>query len=102
MSIDVSTIPSPAPKAPLRRQRQQARIAAVTREGGIETLVPLVRDTLFEETNALTLALRDTCEHPPGGPLVPRPTPQGLALSPAGRDRDRVDEVGGRSLVVRR
>ena len=65
MSIDVSPISTPDPTAALRQQRQQTRMARVGREAVIEALVQLVRDTCFEETNALTLALRETCEHPP-------------------------------------
>jgi hypothetical protein len=53
------------PTAVPHQQRQQARRAHVDREVVIEAFVQLVRDTMFEETNALTLALRDTCEHPP-------------------------------------
>jgi hypothetical protein len=53
------------PTAAPRQQRQQVRMANVSCEAVIEALVPLVRDTCFEETNALTLALRETCEHPP-------------------------------------
>lgn len=53
------------PTAVPRQQRQPARRAHVNREVVIEALVQLVRDTMFEETNALTLALRDTCAHPP-------------------------------------
>ena len=65
MPIDVSPIATPDPTAVPRQQRQQARRARVDREVVIEALVQLVRDTMFEETNALTLALRETCEHPP-------------------------------------
>jgi hypothetical protein len=55
--LDLTAVP--------RQQRQQARRARVDREVVIEAFVQLVRDTMFEEANALTLALRDTCEHPP-------------------------------------
>jgi hypothetical protein len=65
MSIDVSTIVTPDPKAALRQQRQQARMAAVTHEAVVEALRQLVLDTMFEECNALTVSVRDTLEHPP-------------------------------------
>jgi hypothetical protein len=65
MAIDVSPISTPDPTAALRQQRQQARMTRVGREAVIEALVQVIRDSMFEETNALTLTLRDTCEHPP-------------------------------------
>jgi hypothetical protein len=64
MSIMMRPI-TPDPTAPRRDARQQARKAAVTRDAVIEALVQLVHDTMCEDTNALTLALRDTCELPP-------------------------------------
>jgi hypothetical protein len=62
MSLKSST---PDPTAALRQQREQIRRARVDHEAVVEALVQLVRDTMFEETNALTLALRESCEHPP-------------------------------------
>jgi hypothetical protein len=65
MSTTMRPISPTDPPAAQRQPRQPARRARVDREVVIEALVQLVRDTMFEETNALTLALRDTCAHPP-------------------------------------
>jgi hypothetical protein len=53
------------PTAVARQQRQQTHMANVRREAVIEALCQLVRDTMFEECNALTVSVRDALEHPP-------------------------------------
>jgi hypothetical protein len=65
MSTPLSHTTPRDPTAAIRQQRQHPRLARVGREAVIEALVQLVRDTMYEDTNALTLALRETCAHPP-------------------------------------
>jgi hypothetical protein len=62
MSIHMST---PDPMAAMRQARMEVLTQQVSREAVIEVLPPLVLDTMFEGTNALTRAVNDLMAQPP-------------------------------------
>jgi hypothetical protein len=62
MSLDLST---PDSTAALRQAHMEALTPQISREAIMAVLPPLVLDTMFERTNALTRAVRDLIAQPP-------------------------------------
>jgi hypothetical protein len=93
ISLDVSTISTSDPTAALRQARLEALTPQISREAVMAVLPPLVLDTMFERTNALTRAVHELMAQPPEA----RWALDGLVTSHPSRDLVEV----GRACVWR-